>query len=120
MKLLGVEFNGVTACYPNAKILSMVIRFNSELLLLFILLSTFEIVMYFCYRFQKNSTAYHQNLITGRYKALRKTNMEWKIDAEDKPPGYLDDCLKKKICETIKNNYLHSQLETLQENYKLK
>lgn len=42
------------------------------------------------------------------------------MDGEDESPGYLDDCLKKKICETIKSNYSRSELETLQQNYKLK
>ncbi|XP_016663153.1 uncharacterized protein LOC100574016 [Acyrthosiphon pisum] len=70
------------------------------------------------YQFQKNSTAYNTNVIAGRYKALREISTEWKIDGGDKSPGYLDNCLKKKICETIKSNYSHSQLETLQQNYK--
>ncbi|XP_022172876.1 uncharacterized protein LOC111035533 [Myzus persicae] len=71
------------------------------------------------YQFQKNSTVYHPNVITGRYRALRKMDTEWKTNGEDKLPGYLNDCLKKKICNTLKSNYSHSELETLQQNYKL-
>ncbi|XP_027850436.2 uncharacterized protein LOC114129796 isoform X1 [Aphis gossypii] len=71
------------------------------------------------YQFQKNSTTFSPNIITGRYKALREMSPGSKIDGEDKSPGYLNDCLKKKICETLKSNYSHSELETLHQNYKL-
>ncbi|XP_060842958.1 uncharacterized protein LOC132923142 isoform X1 [Rhopalosiphum padi] len=73
------------------------------------------------YQFQKNSSTFSPNVITGKnsYKALRKTSTGLKTDGEDKSPGYLDDCLKKKICETLKSNYSHIELETLQQNYQL-
>ncbi|XP_025204324.1 uncharacterized protein LOC112601106 isoform X2 [Melanaphis sacchari] len=71
------------------------------------------------YQFQKNSTTFSPNVITGKYKASRKMSTELKIDGADKSPGYLNDCLKKKICETLKSNYSHSELKTLLQNYQL-
>lgn len=123
------EYNW-TVLHTHTRILSMTKCSNSEKFKVVVCLHTWNIITYFwisniCviylwHRFQKNSTAYNPNFIAGRYKALRKINTEWKIDGEDKSPGYLDNCFKKKICETIKSNYSRSQLETLQQNYKLK
>lgn len=71
-------------------------------------------------RFQKNATSYNQNAFTG-YKALRKKNAGRKINGKDEEiPGYLDDCLKKKLCENIKTKYSSNELDSLLQNNKLK
>lgn len=63
------------------------------------------------------------NVISGRYKALRETNAAGrKINdgGVDESPGYLDDCLKNKICENMKANYSPKELGFLLQNDKLK
>lgn len=49
----------------------------------------------------------------GGYTALRRKNTGRKIDGEDNLLGYLDGCLKKKICENMKANYSPSELDSL-------
>ncbi|VVC25690.1 Hypothetical protein CINCED_3A025276 [Cinara cedri] len=59
------------------------------------------------YQFQKNATSYNPvNVISGRYKALGKQTVAGRKihDDVDDLPGYLDDCLKNKICENMKTN----------------
>lgn len=75
------------------------------------------------HRFQKNATSNNPiNVISGRYKMLGEKNTpKRKINNDiDEFPGYLNDCLKTKICLNMKNNYSPSELDILLKSDKLK
>lgn len=80
-------------------------------------------------RFQKNATHYpnqsnypnYPNVMVGKFKSLRKKHTGRKVNEEEgESSGYLDDCLKKKLCESIKTNYKPNEIESFLQNNKLK
>uniref|UniRef100_A0A2S2QCF8 Uncharacterized protein n=1 Tax=Sipha flava TaxID=143950 RepID=A0A2S2QCF8_9HEMI len=70
-------------------------------------------------QFQKNATLYNPNAIIGRYRSLKNKKPISKTSGDEESPRYLDDCSKKKICESIKTNYTLSELDSLLQNNKL-
>lgn len=70
--------------------------------------------MLFVHRLSKNNSINYQNNYTGKYKSLlRKIDNRKLNEVGDQFLKELDECSKRKLCESMKKNYSSSELETM-------